>query len=133
MKRFAILLTTLFFTSVLARAVETYGKTFSPDTRQIALSTNPATASQICVNDAFIYRTWIVNTSTMSVFISTSMAMNSITTSFAIPGASSTTASYVTGAVIWSPDGPAISYSGPLFASSNPGGAQNTISVFRMK
>lgn len=104
---------------------------FSTDTKQIALSTSPATSTRIFNSESFVQRSYIINTSTMNIFVSTFTNSN-LTSS--TPGVVIIPATPANGVAIpFSFDGPLAPYGGPLFGNANPGGSQITISVVKTK
>lgn len=104
--------------------------TFSNDTRQVTLSTTSASPTQILTNDPNCTSTWLINTSTFTILISTISSNLSATTSAFIPGEGSTTGDPVS----WSPDGSVTPYWGPLFAVEVTNGLAGTkLSVIRTK
>lgn len=96
------------------------------DMRTVAVSTTAASPTLLLTRDSFIQRTWIINASTCTVFVST--ASNIITTSsFGIPGSSTTP-------VIFTPDGVNAPWWGQLYGLSNCAAASNSnVSIFRSK
>jgi hypothetical protein len=101
---------------------------FDGDTKTVSLSTTAASPTQILMRDYYIARTWIVSTSTCPVYLSSSAASMSFTTSFSIPGVTA-------GAqpIMFTPDGPNTTWWGALWAASNCPGVAETISIFRSK
>lgn len=100
---------------------------FTPDTRTLTISTTPASPTQILTRDSYIARTWIVNPSTCSVFLSSSSASAS-TSNFKIYGTTATT-----GATYFTPDGVNTPWWGAMWAFSSCGGTPPEISIFRTK
>lgn len=100
------------------------------DTKTVTLSTTNSSPTQILTRDAYVQKTWIVNASTFSIFVSTLSTNISTTTvpiSFQIPGVSSGQT-----ANIWSPDGVNSPYNGPLWAVAATQ-SPPTISIWRSK
>lgn len=127
----------VFFFMFLCRVVHADiladgGLQTSIDTKlNVNVSTTSGAGTQICVNDAYFTRTWIVNFSSQTLFISTSAATTT-TTSFGIPGS----ATAGTAGAPFTPDGPVVPWWGPIFAvlnatSTAPNG--NSVAVFRTK
>lgn len=136
MKRFLLWIGIILSCSTYLHADNLHSVTFDSDTRTLSLSTGPTTPTQILTyrTSPAVERTWIINTSTVPIFISSFTATSlSTTTLFAIPAVSSVTASTTIGSVIWTPDGENAPYTGPMYGSANPGGSRITISVFRSK
>ena len=97
------------------------------DTRTVTLSTTTASPTQILTKDSNVQRTWIVNASTFTIFISSVSNNLSTSTSFGIPGVSAGQA-----ANIWTPDGVNAPYEGQMFAVANTQSPPQ-ISIFRSK
>lgn len=102
--------------------------TTTSDTRTVTLSTDLTHPTQILTKDSWIQRNWIVNNSSVTVFISTANRIINISTDFGIPASIINTSS-----VTWSPDGVNSPYCGPLWAVANSSGAAVTVSIFRTK
>lgn len=104
-----------------------YELSLNSDSRTVALSTSASQPTRILTKAANIERTWIVNTSTYTIYIS-SASNNLSTSSFGIPGTGAST----NPPVIWTPDGTNAPFSGDLYGySANL--ATTSISVFRAK
>ncbi len=102
---------------------------FTPtsDTRTVSVSTTAGSPTLLLTQGAYIQRTWILNTSSCTVFVSTASNNISIATSFGIKG-SATAFQYFT------PDGVNAPYWGQLYGLSNCAGASDTtISIWRVK
>jgi hypothetical protein len=130
MNRFILFLGLIGLTS-LVHAWNPPDATFglTSDTRQVSISSTTASPTQICVRDSFVQRTWIINSSTFSIFLSTVSTGLSTSSSFAIPGVNAGESP-----VIWSPDGVSSPWNGPLYAITNPTASTlPKISVFRSK
>lgn len=100
------------------------------DTKTVTLSTTVASPTQILTRDSYVQRTYIVNASTFSIFVSTLSTNISTTTvpiSFQIPGVSAGQA-----ANIWSPDGVNSPYNGPLWGMATTQ-SPPSISIWRSK
>lgn len=98
------------------------------DSKTVTVSSTVASPTQICTKDSYVQRTFIVNTSTFTIFISTVSNNLSTTTSFGIPGTGAST----NAPVIWSPDGTNAPWNGALWAVVNTQ-SPPTISIFRSK
>lgn len=100
--------------------------TFGVDTKSVTISTTSASPTQIFINDPYVTRSWIINDSTYTLFISSVTTIS--TGSFAIPPST-----------VFSPDGPAVPYWGPLWAFLGIGPGQAGVvtpgiaSIFRSK
>ena len=103
---------------------------FTGDSKTVQISTTMAAPTQILTVDNFVTRTWIVNTSTFTMFIST-VSTNLTTNSPSIPPCAVNTT-----CVPWTPDGPIVPYWGAMFAvlsgTATPTGS-DSISVLRLK
>lgn len=100
------------------------------DTKTVTLSTTVASPTQILTKDSNVQRTWIVNASTFSIFISSvsnNISTTTATTSFQIPGVSAGQA-----ANIWTPDGTNAPYNGAMWAVATTQSPPQ-ISIFRSK
>lgn len=100
---------------------------FTPDTRTLSISILAATPTQILTRDSYVARTWIVNSSTCAVFLSSSATSGSLSTNFQIAGSSTSLTP-----TVFTPDGVNTPWWGPMWAFSNCG-AQPTLSIFRTK
>lgn len=103
---------------------------FTGDTRQVVVSSNTAAPTQILTRDSYIRRTWITNTSSFTVLLSSvSTGFNSNTTYALAPCVTADSCAP------WSPDGPNVVYWGPMFAVQlgTSVTTSNTISVMRTK
>lgn len=99
--------------------------TMSADSKALTVSSTTVSPTQILSRESFILRTWIVNTSTFPVFISTFTHSFSTATEMQIPA--STT---------FSPDGPIVPYWGPLFGvlgGTSAANGGNNITILRTK
>lgn len=103
--------------------------TFTTDTRTVAISSNSAAPTQILTKDGTAQRTWIVNNSVFSIFISSVSNNLSTSASFFIPGIGTPG----NAPVIWSPDGELAPFAGQLFAISSATPVAQSISIFRSK
>jgi len=102
--------------------------TFTAQSRQVVISTNLATPTNLFQKDSYVQRTWIVNTSTVAIYISTTNVTISSSVHFAIPPTVANT-----NAIPFTLDGPTAPYMGPIWAAGNQAGEPVTISVLRTK
>lgn len=101
--------------------------TFDEDSRTVTMSTTTTSPTRILIRDGSVQRTWIVNTSTFTIFVSSSSSNVSTSTSFGIPGTPTNATP-----VIWSPDGVNSPYAGDLWGVASTQ-SPPSISIFRSK
>lgn len=98
------------------------------DTRTVSVSTAQASPTQLLTRDSFIQRTWIMNYSSCTLFVSSTSTSVSFATSFQIPAFSTAGPSY------FSPDGVNAPFWGALWGASNCQGTSNSSAgIFRTK
>lgn len=109
MKKTLISLLLVFGVSTLHAGQSAVGSlTFGNDTRQVAVSTNCATPTQILTNDSFVSHTFVINNSTWTnLLISSASTAISNTANFFVPASST-----------FSPDGPQDAFDGAMWACS---------------
>lgn len=99
--------------------------TFGTDSKALTVSSTTVSPTQILSRDPYVLRTWIINTSTNTLIVSTFSHTMNPATDVNIPGST-----------IFSPDGPQVPYWGPMFAVLNgTSSATNgsNISILRTK
>lgn len=129
MKKFLYFLGIILSCTTFVRAdSDDYSSTLALDSKTLTISTTTASPTKILSYDSFCQRTWIVNSSTFTIFISSVSNNLSTSTSFGIPGTGATTNS----PVIFSPDGSNEPFVGQLFAVANTQ-SPPSISIFRSK
>lgn len=102
------------------------------DSKTVTLSTTVARPTQLCTQDSNVQRTWIVTSSSFTIFISsvsTNLSTSTTNGSFSITGPATANAN----PVLWSPDGVNAPYEGALFAVASNTQSPPTISIFRSK
>lgn len=114
-------------TAVIHAGPYDWSLTMTPDSKMVTISSTSANPTQIFTKDSNVQRSWVVNTTTFTVFIS-SVSNNLSTSSFGIPGVGTSG----NAPVIWTPDGVNAPYEGALWAFMNTQ-STTTISVFRSK
>lgn len=105
-----------------------YSLTLDADTRAVAVSTGVAAPTRLLIKDTGIQRNYIVNTTTATIYISSTTAGISAANAFGIPGVGTVG----NAPVIWSPDGVASPFAGDLYGVANTN-TQPTIYIFRSK
>jgi hypothetical protein len=103
-----------------------WSQTMTGDSKTLTISTTTSSPTQILTKDSYVQRTYIVNTSTFTIFISSVSSNISTTTSFGIPGVSAGSS------VIFTPDGTNAPYEGAMWAVTT-GQTPPSISIFRSK
>ena len=128
-----ILVASLFLSGIAcADLFEQGALTFSPDTKQVIVSTIPTSPTQILTRDSYIRRNFIVNPSTVAA-----VCISSFSASVAV--STTTSPAAILPNTTFSPDGPSATWWGPLFGilcQLNPVAGPNQsvqISVIRTK
>lgn len=104
--------------------------TLTPNSRQIVVSTNTATPSKFLDSDPFAQRSYIINTSSFTIYLSSTAT--TINTAIAVFIPPAFTISGGTLPYTFSPDGVNSPYAGNLFGVAN-GNTPPTITVIRVK
>lgn len=128
MKRFLFIGIMLSCTTFLHAGPYDWEQTLDQDSATVTISTTLAKPTLILTKDSYVQRTWIVNASTFSIFISSVSNNLSFTTSFGIPGVGTSGNQPIQ----WTPDGTNAPFEGQLYAVANTQ-TPPSISIFRAK